>query len=67
MKWEYATLLWNARKGLLGRKPDVQALTDNLNKYGEDGWELVSATDTSMEGGVRRNVLLVFKRPVPSE
>ena len=63
MKWEYTTLLWKARRGKL----DVQALTENLNRYGEDGWELVSASETSMDGGATRDVLLVFKRPVPTE
>ena len=66
MKWEYMTLLWDAGKGLLGGKLDREGLEDQLNGLGEKGWELVSASGTSKEGGSTRNIVLIFKRPVPS-
>lgn len=67
MKWQYRTLLWDARKGLLGGKLDREALEGQLNVWGEEGWELVSASGTSMDGGSTRDILLILKRPDPSE
>ena len=64
MKWEYMTLLWDARRGFLGGKIDRQGLNDQLNQLGSEGWELVAVTDTSQEGGSTRNLLLILKRPV---
>jgi hypothetical protein len=62
MRWEYRTLLWDARKGLLGGKIDREELDDQLNLLGEEGWELVSAATTTIEGGSTRDVLLILKR-----
>ena len=67
MKWEYRTLLWDARKGLLGGQLDREALENQLNLWGGEGWEMVSATGTTREGGSTRDVLLVLKRLLPSE
>ena len=66
MKWEYRTLLWDARKGLLGGKIDREQLDRQLNVLGEEGWELVSAPPTTLEGGSTRDIVLIFKRPVGS-
>jgi hypothetical protein len=64
MKWEYRTLLWDARKGLLGGKLDRGGLESQLNVWGEEGWELVSASATTREGGSTRDILLILKRPI---
>jgi hypothetical protein len=34
-----------------------------MNRLGSQGWELVSAFDTSRGGGGTRDVIAVFKRP----
>ena len=67
MKWEYKTLLWDARKGVLGGNIDRQGLEDQLNLLGGDSWELVSASSPNMEGGSTRNLVLILKRPTSSE
>jgi hypothetical protein len=67
MKWEYMTVLADASGGFLGGKFKAQPLTDRLNDLGTEGWELVSAFDTNMLHGQSRDVVLIFKRPLPSE
>jgi hypothetical protein len=67
MKWEYKTLLWDARKGVLGGNIDRQGLEDQLNLLGGEGWDLVSASSPNMEGGSTRNLVVILKRPVPTE
>jgi hypothetical protein len=65
MRWEYRTLLWDAGKGLLGGNLDREGLDSQLNALGEEGWELVSASETTKEGGSTRNMVLILKRPSP--
>ena len=67
MNWEYRTFLWETRKGLLGGKIDRQGLEDQLNQVGGDGWELVSASTPTMDGGSTRNLVLILKRPLASK
>ena len=62
MRWEYMTVLCDARSGWLGGKFDAQGLTNRLNELGREGWELVSAFDTNMNMGETRDVVLVLKR-----
>lgn len=64
MKWEYTTVLADARKGFGGGKFDVQALTDHLNELGEQGWELVTSFGTNQDLGSTRDVVLIMKRGV---
>ena len=70
MKWEYLVLVENVRslKSLEDLAKDDQLYADqlregnyapSLNKYGEQGWELVSA---SRVGGGRALTEYVFKR-----
>ena len=66
MRWEYRTLLWNARKGLLGGKIDREQLDDQLNVLGQEGWELVSSSATTREGGSTQDIVLILKRPKES-
>ena len=66
MKWEYMTVLANATGGFLGGKFSAQAMTDNLNRLGLEGWELVSAFDTNMLHGQSRDVVLILKRAMES-
>lgn len=66
MRWEYRSLLWDARKGLLGGKIDREQLDNQLNVLGQEGWDLVSTSPSTREGGSTRDIVLILKRPVPS-
>ena len=70
-KWEYLVLVENIRslKSLQDLAKDDELYADqlqqgnyapSLNKYGDQGWELVSA---SRVGGGRALTEYVFKRP----
>lgn len=64
MKWEYMTVFFEAHGWFQGGKLDGQNLTDRLNRLGQEGWELVSAFDTNVQGGGTRDVVMVLKRPM---
>lgn len=63
IKWEYQTLKMMTG-GFLGGKLDEDDFEDELNRYGEEGWEVVSCFDTSYGQGTSREVIVVFKRPM---
>jgi hypothetical protein len=62
MKWEYMTVMFAATGFWLGGILDGKAFNDELNKLGEQGWELVSVFDTNMADGKTRDVVAVLKR-----
>jgi hypothetical protein len=62
MRWEYLTVMFAATGFWLGGKLDGKAFNDELNKLGQEGWELVSVFDTNMEPGKTRDVIAVLKR-----
>ena len=64
MQWEYRSYK-HSTTGWMGGKIDEQEVDQALNRYGADGWELVSAFDTNMSHGETRFVIFVFKRPKP--
>ena len=45
---------------------NAEELTAELNRLGAEGWELVSAFDSSNSTGRTVNVLLLFKRELPT-
>lgn len=51
-------------KGFWRRKIDLQQLAYTLNDLGRRGWEVVSATDTSMYQGTTRGVIILLKRQI---
>jgi Domain of unknown function (DUF4177) len=63
LKWEYMTVMFAATGFWLGGKLDGNAFNDELNKLGEQGWELVSVFDTNTSNGQTRDVFAVLKRP----
>ena len=64
MKWEYTTELFKHRRGgFMRAKVEPAILTDQLNERAADGWEFVSSSEASD----RWTILLIFRRPVPSE
>lgn len=67
-KWEYKTLKIEPDNGwselLTGGAVNAEAADAQMNRLGQEGWELVSALDTNEQEGRTRFVLLVFKRPL---
>ena len=65
MNWEYRTIRiavkqgWNESKGAI----ETSDTDDLLNRYGEQGWELVTALDTEHSTGTAA-IFCIFKRPV---
>lgn len=60
-KWEYTTIKVET-KGFLGGILDIEDFDSQLNKMGEQGWELVSCFSTNQGEGVSREAVAVFKR-----
>lgn len=68
-KWEYLTVelqQQTAGKGAYTNKQsDVIVFTDQLNKYGSQGWELVSIfIPSSLHGTTTEGVFAAFKRKI---
>ncbi|MCC3374866.1 DUF4177 domain-containing protein [Cohnella sp. REN36] len=60
-RWQYQTLKYKTG-GWMGGKVNEQEFQDELNRYGAEGWELVSCFDTSISQGASRDIIVVFKR-----
>lgn len=45
MQWEYKYISYPPTKYDEGKELRVEQITDDLNKYGLEGWELVAAFD----------------------
>jgi hypothetical protein len=61
-RWEYKTVRIDVG-GWLGPNVQPDALDAELNRYGEDGWELVSAFDVNEGNGSTMAIVTLFKRP----
>jgi len=69
MKWEYKTIVIPTHGDTLVEKlTSAHARVDGirvdsfLNKFGDDGWELVSAFSANNSTGMTREVVAIFKR-----
>lgn len=62
-RWQYATLKIDVDRYFLGPQVDVAEVSQHLNDYGEDGWELVSMIDVNAGEGRTCDLVAVFKRP----
>jgi hypothetical protein len=62
-RFEYRSVMLEPG-GFLGGKVDQTKFEAELNRMGQDGWELVSAFDTNQSYGATRFVVAVFKREV---
>jgi hypothetical protein len=60
-RWEYRTLQID-QSFWLG-KVDKQKLTNELNKLGAQGWELVTTIETNIGHGTTNEIVLFLKRP----
>ena len=63
-QWEYTTLLIDVA-GWITPTVDREATTGELNRYGAEGWELVSAFDLNRGHGRTSEIVALFKRPRP--
>lgn len=59
-KWEYRVI--NVRSENYRLDPNS---AQEMNRLGEEGWELVSITAVNFKSGATDNIALVFKRPKP--
>jgi hypothetical protein len=59
MRWEYKTLSYKKRSFFSGAI-DAEALNQQLDALGRDGWELVSICPKGL--GTASGVIAVFKR-----
>jgi hypothetical protein len=60
-KWEYRSVKFET-EGFLGGKLDIKDFDYEINKLGDQGWELVSCFTTNKGQGESREVIAVFKR-----
>lgn len=58
-QWEYHII--NIRSENYRLDPNA---TQEMNRLGEEGWELVSTTSVNFKNGASDNLAMVFKRPV---
>ncbi len=81
-KWEYTCCFGSVRKVPKGLAPSYadpsklwleknkegKTTWDVVNEYGQNGWEMVSATaiaDNTGDNSYTESVLFTFKRPLP--
>ena len=62
MKYEYK-LVENGTKGFITTKIDANKIINEYNKYGKDGWELVSMMDLN-DSGSSNKIISIFKREI---
>ena len=60
-KWEYTTVKFELT-GFTGGILKVEDFDYELNKLGEQGWELVSCFTSNASQGYSRDAIAVFKR-----
>jgi len=70
-KWEYKTVLLQKQTGALGATSwKAEYFTEQLNEYGQQGWELVSQLSTNAKSatagfsGYTSNIYATFKRKI---
>lgn len=64
MKWEYKTIKIGVVGFFKGVDFNENEVTENMNKLGRVGWELVSSFDTNEGHGNTLHIVLIFKRPL---
>ena len=62
-RWEYKTLQFPV-KGFMGGILELDKFDLELNRMGNEGWELVACFDTNYGQGASRFVLAVMKRKI---
>lgn len=62
-RWQYTMLTVDVYRFARGPHVDVAQISGNLNRFGGDGWELVSMIDVTAGQGGTCDLVAVFKRP----
>lgn len=62
-RWEYTTLKLDVDRSILGPFIEPRQVSQYLNQFGGDGWELVSMIDVNAGEGRTCDLVAVFKRP----
>lgn len=60
-KFEYKVIEFKPG-GFWGTKLDAVDIETQLNKMGEEGWELLNSLDTNEYNGATKKLLFIFKR-----
>lgn len=60
MNFEYKVFNFNKKRGLLSQQLDDELLQQQLNKYGQSGWEVVSSSNAGSQ--MRPCLILILKR-----
>lgn len=65
-RYEYDVLKMDISGGFFsgGGTVKEEELRIELNKRGQQGWELVNTVDTNMHEGRSRDLVLIFKREI---
>lgn len=60
-QYEYKTVTYDP-KGFWGGAVDTNQFQDQLNAFGNDGWELVTSVSTTQSYGSSKSIVCIFKR-----
>ncbi|MCL2851105.1 MAG: DUF4177 domain-containing protein [Firmicutes bacterium] len=61
-RYEYKTVLISGKSSFGSKSINTPKMTDTLNKYGADGWELIASKASEEGWGVDMGILCIFKR-----
>lgn len=60
-KYEYYTFIYDT-KGIWGGVVELNHFQNELNRLGEEGWELVSGISTTQGSGSSKSIVCILKR-----
>ncbi len=60
-KFEYKVITFDT-KGIFGGNVETVQIENQLNLFGNDGWEMVSCTSTNQSYGASKSLVCIFKR-----
>ncbi len=58
-RWEYKVINIRSENYRLDPNSSIE-----LNKLGQEGWEMVGLTSVNFKSGATDNIAMVFKRPI---
>ena len=62
-RFEYKVFAYDT-KGFFGGSVEVEQLEEQLNLFGEEGWEMVSWTNSTQSYGASKSIVCIFKRKI---
>ena len=61
-KWQYQSFSLTIDRGMFGQKSyDIELLDTELNRLGEDGWQLVTITELNTNGWTGQLIVTLRK------